>query len=95
MIAFLAFGVMIVWFRYALERAEQRIAALHIQRAARGVMAMGLPALMLFQSSRVNPMTYTYGAYIVAWVIYIGYLLLLTRKVARLRREEEELRQSR
>lgn len=91
MIAFLAFGAMIVWFRYALERAEQRIAAAHIQRAARGVVALGLPAVLFFQAPHVNPMTYTYAGYIVAWVIYIGYLLLLTRKVARLKREDAEL----
>lgn len=95
MIAFLAFGAMILWFRYALERAEQRVAALHIQRAASGVMAVGLPALMFFQTGHVNPMSYTYAAYIAAWAIYIGYLLLLTRKVARLKREEQELRESR
>lgn len=91
MIAFLAFAAMIVWFRYGLERAEQRVAAAHIQRAARGVVAMGLPALLLFQEGHVNPMRYTYAGYTVAWVIYIGYLLLLTRKVARLKREVQEL----
>ena len=95
MIAFLAFAALIVWFRYALERVEQRIATLHIERAARGTLAMALPVVFLFQAPHANPLHYTYAAYIVAWVIYIGYLLLLTRKVARLKHEEEELRSNR
>jgi hypothetical protein len=32
-----------------------------------------------------------YSGYIVAWVIYIGYLLLLLTKLARLKREAAEL----
>jgi len=95
MIAFMAFGALIVWFRYELERALRTIAAIYADRAARGMLAMALPAMFLFQiQPRHNPTNYVYAAYIVAWVIYIGYLLLLTRKVARLKREEEELRRS-
>jgi heme exporter protein C len=92
MIAFLAFAALIVWFRYALERMERRIAAIHIQRAARGVVASVLPAMFLFQvRQNLNPTHFMYAAYIAAWLVYIGYLLLLTRKVARLKREEQDL----
>jgi heme exporter protein C len=93
MIAFLAFGALIAWFRYALELAERKIAAIHVQRAARGVVAgMAIPALILFQAPQhASPTTYMYCGYIAAWVIYIGYLLLLMRKVTRLKREEAEL----
>ena len=93
-IAFLAFAAVIVWFRYALERVEQRVAALYAQRAAQGAFSLALPAMFFFQTSHGNPIYYTYAGYTVAWVIYIGYLLLLTRKVAKLKREEEELRRS-
>jgi heme exporter protein C len=92
MIAFLAFAGVIVWFRYALERVEQRIALIHAQRATQGGFSLALPAALWFQSGHGNPIHYTYAGYTAAWVIYIGYLLLLTRKVARLKRDEEELR---
>jgi len=92
MIAFLAFAAVIVWFRYTLERVEQRLAAVHAQRAAQGMLSLALPAVIFFQRTHGNPMHYTYAGYTVAWVIYIGYLLLLTRRVARLKREEQELR---
>src|SRR5579864_725678 len=93
MIAFLLFAGLIAWFRYQLEKTDRQIAAIHIQRATRGVVAsMALPAMFLFQvRQNLNPMNYLYAAYIAAWAIYIGYLLLLMRKVARLKREEEEL----
>ncbi|HLJ30548.1 MAG TPA: cytochrome c biogenesis protein CcsA [Candidatus Angelobacter sp.] len=93
MIAFLAFGALIAWFRYELEVTERKISAIHVQRAARGVLAgLALPALFLFQAPQhASPTTYMYSAYIAAWVIYIGYLLFLTRKVAKLKREEQEL----
>lgn len=96
MIAFLAFGALIAYFRYTLELAERRIAAIHVQRAARGFVAgIVMPALLLFQEpEHISPTTYMYCGYIAAWVIYIGYLLLLTRKVARLRREQAELEHS-
>ncbi|HEY6350318.1 MAG TPA: cytochrome c biogenesis protein CcsA [Candidatus Angelobacter sp.] len=93
MLAFLAFAGLIVWFRYQLEKTDRQIAAIHIERATRGVMiSMAFPAIFFFQvRQNLNPVHYLYAAYIAAWVIYIGYLLLLMRKVARLRREEEEL----
>ena len=97
MFAFMLFAGLIAWFRYQLEKTDRQITALHIQRATRGVMAsVAVPVVFLFQvRQNLNPMHYLYAAYIAAWVIYIGYLLILMRKVARLRREEEELLESR
>jgi CcmD family protein len=37
-------------------------------------------------------MKYLYAAYVATWVIHISYLIYLSRKAARLRREAEELR---
>ncbi|MBZ5521729.1 MAG: cytochrome c biogenesis protein CcsA [Acidobacteriia bacterium] len=93
MFAFLAFAGLIAWFRYELERAEQAVASLHLQKETRRTaMAMALPALLLFQAPhRPSPTTYMYAGYIAAWVIYISYLLLLIRKVGRLKREGMEL----
>lgn len=97
MLAFFAFAALIVWFRYALEKTERRIAAIHIQRAAQGVVAcVALPAVLLLQiRQNLNPTHFMYAAYIATWTIYIGYLLLLARKVARLKREEQDLAQAR
>lgn len=94
MLAFLAFAALIVWFRYALERTEREISAIHVQRATQGAFAcLALPAMFLFQERQnLNPTHFMYAGYIAAWVIYIGYLLLLTRNVAKLKREELELR---
>jgi heme exporter protein C len=93
MIAFLAFAGLIFWFRYEIERAEQAINAAHVRKAALGGVYMLLPGMILFQAPQhVAPITYMYAAYIAAWVIYVGYLVLLTRKVAKLRREEADLR---
>jgi len=93
MIAFLLFAGLIAWFRYQLEKTDRELAAIHIQRATRGVTVSAvLPVMLLFQvRQNLNPTHYLYAAYIAAWVIYIGYLLLLMRKVARLKREAEEL----
>lgn len=93
MIAFLAFAALVVWFRYELERVQQKIDAAHIRKAALGNAAlMVLPAVFLFQKpAGFAPITYMYIAYTAAWVIYIGYLLLLMKKVATLKREAEEL----
>jgi len=33
-----------------------------------------------------------YAAYLVTWVIHIAYLLILTRKAAKLRRDADELK---
>jgi len=96
MIAFLAFAGLIVWFRYSLEQAARRIAHLHIQKAATGVIAMmALPSMFLFQERQnLNPTHFMYAAYISAWVVYIAYLLFLMSKVAKLKREEDELRRN-
>jgi len=95
MIAFLAFAAVVVWFRYDLERAAQKIAATHIQKATRGVMAsIALPAILFFQLPELElhrQRTFMYGGYIAAWVIYIGYLLLLIMKQTRLKKEAAEL----
>jgi heme exporter protein C len=94
MLAFFAFAGLIVWFRYEVERAEQAVASLHLQKSTRGAgLAMALPAVLLFQiAHRPTTTTYMYAGYIAAWVVYISYLLLLVGKVNRLKREEMELR---
>jgi len=93
MIAFLLFGALIVWCRYELERTEQTINAIHVQKLSRGSAMLLLPAMLLFQTPhRVSPYAYLYGGYIATWTIYIGYLLLLLRKLLRLKREEAALR---
>lgn len=96
MLAFLFFGLLIAWFRFDLERVAQKLAALHIQKVARGVTAMAfVPAMFLFQSSgRVSPNTYLYGAYFAAWAIYFGYLLTLMGRLGRLKKEEAGLGRS-
>jgi hypothetical protein len=93
MIAFLVFGALIAWFRYELERTAQLINAAHVRRAAGGGAAMLILPAMFFATPRhVNPMAYLWGAYLVAWGIYLGYLLFLFSKLARLKKEEAELR---
>jgi hypothetical protein len=94
MIAFLAFAALIVWFRYYVERIAQKIAVTHVQRM--GVLAsVVLPAVLFLQlPSEIDlhrQRVFMYSGYIVAWVIYIGYLLLLLTKLARLKREAAEL----
>jgi heme exporter protein C len=94
MIAFLFFGLLIAWFRYDLERASQKLAALHIRRAAGGGASLALVPAMFLDAGHVNPNFYLYGAYFAAWGIYIGYLLLLMSKLRRLHQEEREMRAS-
>src|SRR5205807_10504279 len=96
MIAFLSFAALVVWFRYDLERIAQKIAATHIQKAARRVMAsIALPALLFFQLPAELELhrqrTFMYGGYITAWVVYMGYLALLIVKLTRLKKESVEL----
>jgi CcmD family protein len=43
----------------------------------------------------MNSMHYLYAAYIAAWVIHGGYLTILVRKYARVRREMGSLKKSR
>jgi len=93
MIAFLIFGMLIAWFRYELQRTEQKISAAHIQRAARGTAMALLPAMFLFQApGSINPHVYLYGGYFSAWGIYAIYLLFLMSKLGKLKKEEAELR---
>ncbi len=40
----------------------------------------------------MNKLHYLYAAYIVTWVVHLGYLSYLGRKAARVRREVEELK---
>jgi len=94
MIAFLAFAALIVWFRYYVERIAQKIAVTHVQKI--GVLAsVVLPAVLFLQlPSEIDlhrQRVFAYSGYIVAWVIYIGYLLLLLAKLGRLKREAAEL----
>lgn len=93
MLAFFAFAGMIAWFRYELERTQQTIHALHLQKETRRAgMAMALPAIFLFQAPHgPSTTTYMYAGYIAAWTIYISYLLLLVRKVNRLKKEAADL----
>jgi heme exporter protein C len=93
MIAFMLFGALIAWFRYELERTAQKINAAYVRRAAGGGAALLLLPLMFQQTPQhVNPMFYLWGGYLAAWVIYIGYLLFLMSRLAKLKKEEAELR---
>jgi len=40
-------------------------------------------------------MSYLYAAYVVAWLIHIGYIGTLVQRYARLRREMQELKRER
>jgi heme exporter protein C len=92
MLAFLCFSALIAWFRYELERTAQKINAAHVQRAAGGAGAMlVVPAVLFATPAHVNPLAYLWGGYLAAWSIYLGYLLFLMRKLAKLRKEAAEL----
>ncbi len=85
--AFLAFAMLLLWFRYELENTSRKIAALHVMQASRAATAM-LPAMVLFQiAPHSDPRNFMYAAYLCAWGIYAAYLLLLVAKAARLKRE--------
>jgi heme exporter protein C len=94
MIAFMFFAALIAWFRYELERTAQAINAAHVRRAAGGATALlAFPAMFFATpSTHVNPHLYLWGGYLAAWVIYLSYLLFLMSKLAKLKREEAELR---
>lgn len=94
MFAFLFFGLLIAWFRFDLERMSQKLAALHIRRAAGGGAALAIAPAMFAGTGHVNPNYFLYGAYIACWTIYIVYLLMLMGKLRRLHQEESELRAS-
>lgn len=92
MLAFLCFSGLICWFRYEMERTAQKIDLTHIQRAAGGAAGMMLiPATFLMVPGHVAPISYLWGGYLVAWGIYVGYLLFLMNKLARLKKEAAEL----
>jgi heme exporter protein C len=92
MLAFLCFSVLICWFRYEMERTAQKIDAAHIQRAAGGASGMMLiPAMFFMGPGHVAPISYLWAGYLAAWGIYIGYLLFLISKLARLKKEAAEL----
>ena len=40
----------------------------------------------------MNPIKYLYAAYIVTWLIHIGYLIIMVRKYSRLKDEIGALR---
>lgn len=99
MLAFTMFALMIAWFRYELERTSQKINHLHIQKAAQTTsLAMIAPvALFFFQDEKLlhEKMVqhhYMVAGYIAVWTIYISYLLYLASKLAKLKKEEGELR---
>jgi heme exporter protein C len=92
MLAFLCFSVLICWFRYEMERTAQQIDSAHIQRAAGGAAGMMLiPAMFFMASGHVAPISYLWAGYLAAWGIYVGYLLYLMSKLARLKKEAAEL----
>ena len=92
MLAFLCFSGLICWFRYEMERTAQKIDAAHIQRAAGGAAGMMLiPAMFFMSPGHVAPISYLWGGYLAAWGIYVGYLLFLMSKLARLKKEAAEL----
>jgi heme exporter protein C len=92
MLAFLCFSALICWFRYEMERTAQKIDAAHIQRAAGGAAGMMLiPGVFLMSPGHVAPISYLWGGYLAAWGIYVGYLLFLMSKLARLKKEAAEL----
>jgi heme exporter protein C len=98
MLAFTMFALLIAWFRYELERTSQKINHLHIQKAAQsGSMAMIAPVMFFFADDKLlreKAMQHQYmvAGYIAVWTIYIGYLLFLMRKLAKLKKEQAELR---
>ena len=92
MLAFLCFSGLICWFRYEMERTAQKIDSAHIQKAAGGAAGMVLiPATFLMAPGHVAPISYVWGGYLAAWTIYVGYLLFLMSKLARLKKEAAEL----
>ncbi|HWZ42059.1 MAG TPA: cytochrome c biogenesis protein CcsA [Candidatus Saccharimonadales bacterium] len=101
MLAFMAFGALIAWFRYELGKTEHSITKLHLKKAAGGAgFAVLLPALFLFQVSdsplseemrTAHARSHMMGGYIATWAIYIGYLLVLAMRVRRLQQEGAEL----
>lgn len=91
-VAFLAFAALLLFFRRELENTSRRLAQTHIQQASRA-MAAALPAMFLFQvKPHLDPRNFMWGAYAVAWTIYVIYVLFLLAKAAKLKREAREHR---
>ncbi len=91
-LAFLAFAVLVCWFRYSIERLAQRVNAAHLRQAARGVTAMlVLPGSFAFATFKATPSTYFHAGAAAAWTVYGLYVLSLFLKLRNLRREEAEL----
>jgi len=97
MLAFCMFALLIAWFRFELERASQKINALHIQKATQSTMAMSIAPVILFfvdeklLHEQMVQHRFMVAGYIAVWTIYIGYLLFLMNKLAKLRKEEAAL----
>jgi heme exporter protein C len=97
MLAFSMFALLIAWFRYELERTAQKINLLHIQKVARSVGSMVVPAILLFagpdQLMREKMIQHRYMVigYTAVWTIYGSYLLYLFLKLRGLQREGESL----
>jgi len=94
MLAFSMFALMIAWFRYELERTAQKINLLHIQKAARGMGSLVVPALFFFvdpiHEKMIQHRTMVIG-YAAVWTIYASYLLYLFAKLRRLHREADAM----
>ena len=61
---------------------------------AHGVLAVALPIAVIFQQPSIVELhrqhIFMYGGYVAAWIIYAGYLLLLSLKLRRLKNEAAE-----
>ncbi|HWZ42058.1 MAG TPA: cytochrome c biogenesis protein [Candidatus Saccharimonadales bacterium] len=91
-IGFLAFAALLCWFRYSLERREQKIDALHRQKATAGTLVLALPAIAFFQPlNGTRSVVFMYAGYIAVWSVYLGYIALLVRRMRRLKAEETGL----
>lgn len=96
MLAFSMFAIVIAWFRFVLERSAQKINWLHIQKAARSVGSMVVPALLLFFTPDVAheksvQHRYMVIGYSAVWAIYGSYLFYLFVKLKNLQREADTL----
>ena len=86
-VAFLAFAALLLVVRQQLECTSRGLAEAHVQQASRAMAAV-LPAMFMFQiQPHLDPRNFMWGAYAVAWTIYVAYVLFLVAKSAKLKRE--------
>ncbi|HKF21582.1 MAG TPA: cytochrome c biogenesis protein CcsA [Candidatus Angelobacter sp.] len=91
MLAFCMFALLIAWFRYELERKDQEINLLQVQRMTKGVGAMVVSVVVNLlideQHEKIVQHRYMVMGYVAVWAVYAGYLSSLFAKLQRLRRE--------